>query len=122
ISSLTLTDSGLYTCYIPGLADSCTITLTVVRKKDEFTTTRPPVTENTDPEKPGAEKMEDVGAIVGGVLGALIGLGLILIGVLVKLGIIKNMCGTDQQVAANRSQTEKLNPAGNGLINMVSEV
>ncbi|XP_050924644.1 uncharacterized protein LOC108874171 isoform X10 [Lates calcarifer] len=68
ISSLTLTDSGLYTCYVPGLADSCTITLTVVRKKDEFTTTRPPVTENTEPEKPGAEKM-NVGAIVGGVLG-----------------------------------------------------
>ncbi|GLD74371.1 butyrophilin subfamily 2 member A2-like isoform X1, partial [Lates japonicus] len=34
----------------------------------------------------------------------------------------ENRCGTDQQVAADRSQTEKLNPAGNGLINVVSEV
>ncbi|GLD68187.1 uncharacterized protein AKAME5_001949900, partial [Lates japonicus] len=52
ISSLTLTDSGLYTCYVPDLEASCTMNVTVVRKKDEFTTTRPPVTENTDPEKP----------------------------------------------------------------------
>ncbi|XP_050926277.1 uncharacterized protein LOC108883801 isoform X2 [Lates calcarifer] len=117
ISSLTLTDSGLYTCYVPGLADSATITLTVVRKDQDNRTN----TTTIEPEKPGAEKM-NVGAIVGGVHGALIGLGLILIGVLVKLGIIKNRCGTDQQVAADRSQTEELNPAGNGLINVVSEV
>ncbi|XP_050926281.1 uncharacterized protein LOC108883801 isoform X5 [Lates calcarifer] len=116
ISSLTLTDSGLYTCYVPGLADSCTMNVTVVRKDQDNRTN----TTIIEPEKPGAEKM-DVGAIVGGVHGALIGLGLILIGVLVKLGIIKNRCGTDQQVAADRSQTEELNPAGNGLINVISE-
>ncbi|GLD67859.1 uncharacterized protein AKAME5_001918500 [Lates japonicus] len=64
IFPLTLFHSGQYRCLAPKLTDSGTITLTV-----------------------GTEKM-NVGAIVGGVLGALIGLGLILIGVLVKLGII----------------------------------
>uniref|UniRef100_A0A4W6DIF3 Ig-like domain-containing protein n=1 Tax=Lates calcarifer TaxID=8187 RepID=A0A4W6DIF3_LATCA len=40
ISSLTLTDSGLYTCYVPGLADSATITLTV-GESAEFNTEFP---------------------------------------------------------------------------------
>ncbi|XP_050924705.1 uncharacterized protein LOC108874186 isoform X6 [Lates calcarifer] len=120
VSRLRTEDSGLYLCEVNtesgSSSDKCRLNVTVRKDQDNRTNTT-----TIEPEKPGAEKM-DVGAIVGGVHGALIGLGLILIGVLVKLGIIKNRCGTDQQVAADRSQTEELNPAGNGLINVVSEV
>ncbi|GLD62849.1 titin-like isoform X23, partial [Lates japonicus] len=49
ISSLTLTDSGLYTCYVPGLADSATITLTVVRKDQDNRTNLTTI----EPEKSG---------------------------------------------------------------------
>ncbi|XP_050926323.1 uncharacterized protein LOC108883801 isoform X28 [Lates calcarifer] len=120
VSRLRTEDSGLYLCEVNtesgSSSDKCRLNVTVRKDQDNRTNTT-----TIEPEKPGAEKM-NVGAIVGGVHGALIGLGLILIGVLVKLGIIKNRCGTDQQVAADRSQTEELNPAGNGLINVVSEV
>ncbi|XP_050924698.1 V-set and immunoglobulin domain-containing protein 1 isoform X8 [Lates calcarifer] len=103
ISSLTLTDSGLYTCYVPDLEAYCTITLTVVRK-DQDNRTNTTIIES---EKPGAEKM-DVGAIVGGVHGALIGLGLILIGVLVKLGIIRMKKKQEAEKTPNISEMEKL--------------
>ncbi|XP_050924691.1 uncharacterized protein LOC108874178 isoform X3 [Lates calcarifer] len=108
ISSLTLTDSGLYTCYVPDLEAYCTITLTVaVRKKDEFTTMRPPVTENTEPEKPGAEEMMKVAVIVLSVIVALIGLGLIL-RVLVKRRNLWMKKKQEAEKTPNISEMEKL--------------
>ncbi|XP_050924702.1 V-set and immunoglobulin domain-containing protein 1 isoform X12 [Lates calcarifer] len=85
ISSLTLTDSGLYTCYVPDLEAYCTITLTV-----------------------GAEKM-NVGAIVGGVLTvvALI-LVLIILRVLVKPRNLWMKKKQEAEKTPNISEMEKL--------------
>ncbi|XP_050924696.1 polymeric immunoglobulin receptor isoform X7 [Lates calcarifer] len=104
ISSLTLTDSGLYTCYVPGLADSATITLTVVRKDQDNRTN----TTIIEPEKPGAEKM-NVGAIVGGVLTvvALI-LVLIILRVLVKPRNLWMKKKQEAEKTPNISEMEKL--------------
>ncbi|XP_018518143.2 uncharacterized protein LOC108874176 [Lates calcarifer] len=80
ISSLTLTDSGLYRCYVPGLADSCTITLTVV-KKDKDNRTNTTIIES---EKPGPKEEKDVDVIVVAVLAVLLFILGLIIGVLVK--------------------------------------
>ncbi|XP_050924694.1 junctional adhesion molecule C isoform X5 [Lates calcarifer] len=104
ISSLTLTDSGLYTCYVPDLEAYCTITLTVVRKDQDNRTN----TTIIEPEKPGAEKM-NVGAIVGGVLTvvALI-LVLIILRVLVKPRNLWMKKKQEAEKTPNISEMEKL--------------
>ncbi|XP_050924693.1 junctional adhesion molecule C isoform X4 [Lates calcarifer] len=104
ISSLTLTDSGLYTCYVPDLEAYCTITLTVVRK-DQDNRTNTTIIES---EKPGAEKM-NVGAIVGGVLTvvALI-LVLIILRVLVKPRNLWMKKKQEAEKTPNISEMEKL--------------
>ncbi|GLD68186.1 uncharacterized protein AKAME5_001949800, partial [Lates japonicus] len=104
ISSLTLTDSGLYRCYVPGLVDSATITLTVVSKDQENRTNLTTI----EPEKSGAEKMK-VAVIVGGVLTvvALI-LVLIILRVLVKRRNLWMKKKQEAEKTPNISEMEKL--------------
>ncbi|XP_018518158.1 uncharacterized protein LOC108874186 isoform X4 [Lates calcarifer] len=106
VSRLRTEDSGLYLCEVNtesgSSSDKCRLNVTVRKDQDNRTNTT-----IIEPEKPGAEKM-DVGAIVGGVLGALIGLGLILIGVLVKLGIIRMKKKQEAEKTPNISEMEKL--------------
>ncbi|XP_050924700.1 uncharacterized protein LOC108874178 isoform X10 [Lates calcarifer] len=103
ISSLTLTDSGLYTCYVPDLEAYCTITLTVVRK-DQDNRTNTTIIES---EKPGAEEMMKVAVIVLSVIVALIGLGLIL-RVLVKRRNLWMKKKQEAEKTPNISEMEKL--------------
>ncbi|XP_050926316.1 uncharacterized protein LOC108883801 isoform X21 [Lates calcarifer] len=111
VSRLRTEDSGLYLCDVKtesgSSSDKCRLNVTV-RKKDEFTTTRPPVTENTEPEKPGAEKMK-VTVIVGGVLTvvALI-LVLIILRVLVKRRNLWMKKKQEAEKTPNISEMEKL--------------
>ncbi|XP_050926315.1 uncharacterized protein LOC108883801 isoform X20 [Lates calcarifer] len=106
VSRLRTEDSGLYLCEVNtesgSSSDKCRLNVTVKKDQDNRTNTT-----TIEPEKPGAEKM-NVGAIVGGVLGALIGLGLILIGVLVKLGIIRMKKKQEAEKTPNISEMEKL--------------
>ncbi|XP_029355938.1 uncharacterized protein LOC115042036 [Echeneis naucrates] len=86
ISSVQLSDRGLYTVYIRGRNVPFNVTLDVVEKGQltaDHTTIRTPTT----PTDPGPEKV-DVPAVVGGVLGAAV-LVFIIIGVLWKCGGIK---------------------------------
>ncbi|XP_050924715.1 sodium channel subunit beta-4 [Lates calcarifer] len=100
ISSVQMSDTGQYRCFVLDLAASCTIVLNVVKKdKDnrrepsDFTTMTPLDLK----ENPGAEEEKRVGAIVGGVLGVVALVILIIIGVLVKLGIIQKTRGARNQ-------------------------
>ncbi|XP_056227844.1 butyrophilin-like protein 10 [Seriola aureovittata] len=101
ISSVQLKDSGPYKCLVLLNASStgCTTALNVVKKVQHNKTKTDDVMTSTSPPNPAAETV-NVGAVVGGVLGAVV-LGFLcaLIGVLVKRGIIK-VCKKTRGAAA----------------------
>ncbi|XP_050926283.1 uncharacterized protein LOC108883801 isoform X7 [Lates calcarifer] len=85
ISSLTLTDSGLYRCYVKDLEASCTMNVTV-----------------------GAEEVENVGAIVVAVLAVLLFVLGLIIGVLVKRRNLWMKKKQEAEKTPNISEMEKL--------------
>ncbi|KAF3688074.1 Myelin-oligodendrocyte glycoprotein Precursor [Channa argus] len=86
ISSVQLSDSGRYKCFVPKLVSSCIVNLTVVpkdqhyrTKTDGFTTAKCP---HEEPDNPGGKTINIVlgvviclvGVVVGFVVGVLIGI------------------------------------------------
>ncbi|XP_067354863.1 V-set domain-containing T-cell activation inhibitor 1-like isoform X2 [Channa argus] len=86
ISSVQLSDSGRYKCFVPKLVSSCIVNLTVVpkdqhyrTKTDGFTTAKCP---HEEPDNPGGKTINIVlgvviflvGVVVGVVVGVLIGI------------------------------------------------
>ncbi|XP_022623417.1 butyrophilin subfamily 2 member A1-like [Seriola dumerili] len=100
ISSVQLKDSGPYQCFVPGLRAGCTTVLNVVKKVQHNKTRTDDVMTTTSPPNPDAQTV-NVGAVVGGFLGAVGVLGFLCapIGVLVKRGTIK-VCKRTRGVAA----------------------
>ncbi|XP_026215353.1 butyrophilin-like protein 1 [Anabas testudineus] len=111
ISSVRLSDSGVYKCNVPKNKTSCTNTVTVVKKekvrtnKEEFSTTQPPLGEVTKPNNSGAEQMNVVGVVCGVIFTAVI--TTVIIAVTIKR--LRGRKEQEPQVAANGSTLEMLN-------------
>ncbi|XP_042247324.1 uncharacterized protein LOC121882877 isoform X3 [Thunnus maccoyii] len=116
LSSLQLSDSGPYRCFVPKLMASCVINISVVPKDqqnrtngDESSPTRFPLAEVTEPDDPVGENMKTttVAIVLSVVVAALV--FTVVVGVLVKRGTIQN-CRRERvaKMAPNNVQMENL--------------
>ncbi|XP_022623416.1 butyrophilin subfamily 2 member A1-like [Seriola dumerili] len=108
ISSVQLKDSGPYRCFVLGLRAGCTTVLNVVKKVQHNKTKTDDVMTTTSPPNPDAQTV-NVGAVVGGVLGAVV--LIIIIIVLVKRGIIRR---SEERLRGRREQEPEMEGGGGG--------
>ncbi|XP_042247314.1 uncharacterized protein LOC121882877 isoform X2 [Thunnus maccoyii] len=113
LSSLQLSDSGPYRCFVPKLMASCVINISVVPKDqqnrtngDESSPTRFPLAEVTEPDDPVGENMKTttVAIVLSVVVAALV--FTVVVGVLVKRGTIRKWM---RSLRRRRKQKEKAN-------------